>query len=123
MTEDWPVLMSFFPEDWLETAAATGVTTKLRKDKDVENYLRTLLIHLACGHSMRETVVRAKMAGLANISDVVAFSDLDTDVEKVTITNVTVASGLPTRLTSSVAHGFNRTTWAHRVDRHRRHHQ
>jgi len=70
MTEDWPILMSFFPEDWLKTASATGVLTKLRKDKDAENYLRTLLIHLACGHSMRETVVRAKRAGLADISDV-----------------------------------------------------
>jgi hypothetical protein len=76
MTEDWPILMSFFPEDWLETAATTGVLTKLRKDKDAENYLRTLLIHLACGHSMRETVVRAKIAGLADISDVALLGRL-----------------------------------------------
>jgi hypothetical protein len=76
MTEDWPILVSFFPNDWLETAAATGVLTKLRKDKDAENYLRTLLIHLACGHSMRETAVRAKIAGLADISDVALLGRL-----------------------------------------------
>ena len=76
MTEDWPILMSFFPEDWLETASASGVLTKLRKDKEAEKYLRTLLIHLACGHSMRETVVRAKMAGLADISDVALLGRL-----------------------------------------------
>jgi hypothetical protein len=34
MTEDWPILVSFFPNDWLETAAATGVLTNLRKDKE-----------------------------------------------------------------------------------------
>ena len=70
MTEDWPLLLSFFPDNWIELATQTDALKKLRKDKDVENYLRTLLLHVGCGHSLRETATRAKMAGLANITDV-----------------------------------------------------
>lgn len=70
MTEDWPVLLSFFPNNWVEMASTTDALKGLRKDKDAENYLRTLLIHVGCGYSMRETVARAKLAGLADISDV-----------------------------------------------------
>lgn len=70
MTEDWPVLLSFFPENWEEMASETGALKGLRKDKDAENYLRTLLLHVGCGHSLRETATRAKLAGLADISDV-----------------------------------------------------
>ena len=70
MTEDWPILVSFFPDNWVELATETDVLKGLRKDKAAENYIRTLLIHLACGYSMRETVVRAKLANIADISDV-----------------------------------------------------
>ena len=70
MTEDWPILVSFFPDNWVELATKTDVLKGLRKDKAAENYIRTLLIHLACGYSMRETVVRAKLANIADISDV-----------------------------------------------------
>lgn len=70
MEEDWPLLMSFFPDNWAELASATDALKGLRKDKEAENYLRTLLIHVGCGYSLRETVTRAKMANLASISDV-----------------------------------------------------
>ena len=70
MSEDWPILLSFFPDDWIELALHSNALKGLRKDKDVENYMRTLLIHIACGYSMRETVTRAKLAGLADLSDV-----------------------------------------------------
>lgn len=70
MNEDWPILVSFFPKKWKELAVATNAIKGLRKEKDTENYLRTLLLHLACGYSMRETITRAKLANLANISDV-----------------------------------------------------
>lgn len=70
MTEDWPVLLSFFPKNWIEMASATNTLKGLRKDKDVENYIRTLLLHVGCGYSMRETATRAKLAGLAEITDV-----------------------------------------------------
>ena len=70
MSEDWPILLSFFPDNWVDLATTNNALKGLRKDKAAENYIRTLLIHLACGYSMRETVVRAKQANLANLSDV-----------------------------------------------------
>lgn len=76
MTEDWPILLSFFPENWIELASSTNVFKGLRKDKDAEKYIRTLLIHIACGYSMRETATRAKLANLANISDVALIGRL-----------------------------------------------
>jgi len=48
----------------------------LRKDKSAENLLRTLLIHLGCGHSLRETVARARQASLADLSDVALLKRL-----------------------------------------------
>jgi hypothetical protein len=76
MTEDWRVLLSFFPDNWEDLALENNVTKSLRKDKSVENYLRTLLIHIACGYSMRETVTRARLSGLADISDVALLGRL-----------------------------------------------
>ena len=66
MSEDWPILLSFFPDNWVELASASNALKGLRKDKAAENYMRTLLLHIACGHSMRETATRAKLAGLAD---------------------------------------------------------
>ena len=70
MEEDWPILLTFLPDDWIELASHSNALKGLRKDKDVENYLRTLLIHIACGYSMRETATRARLAGIADLSDV-----------------------------------------------------
>lgn len=70
MQEDWPILLSFFPDNWMELASATHALKGLRKDKAAEHYLRTLLIHIGCGYSLRETVARAKLANIADISDV-----------------------------------------------------
>lgn len=74
--EDWPVLLSFFPQDWDDLAFQTKAIKGLRKDKELENYIRTLLIHLSCGYSLRETAARAKLANLADISDVALLGRL-----------------------------------------------
>jgi len=76
MNEDWDVVMSFLPEDWQELARETGALKGLRKDKSVDALLRTLLLHLACGHSLRETAVRARKANLADLSDVALLKRL-----------------------------------------------
>jgi len=76
MDEDWKVLTTLFPSDWRELAATTGALKGLRKDKSEENLLRTVLIHLGCGYSLRETVVRAREAGLADLSDVALLKRL-----------------------------------------------
>ena len=74
--EDWDVLRSFLPRDWRELARDTGALKGLRKDKTVDNLLRTLLLHLGCGHSLRETVARARQARLADLSDVALLKRL-----------------------------------------------
>ena len=76
MDEDWELLVSFLPSEWRELAADSGALKGLRKDKSVDNLLRTLLIHLGCGHSLRETVVRARQANLADLSDVALLKRL-----------------------------------------------
>ena len=76
MDEDWNVLMSFFPVDWMDLAVRTDAVKGLRKDKSASNLLRTLLIHIACGYSLRETVVRARRSGLADLSDVALLKRL-----------------------------------------------
>jgi Transposase DDE domain len=74
--EDWNLLLSFFPPDWKELAKVTKALKGLRQDKSEENFLRTLLLHLGCGFSMRETVVRARHAKLAELSDVALLKRL-----------------------------------------------
>lgn len=38
--------------------------------------LRTLLLHVGCGWSLRETSVQAKLAGIAEVSDVTVLNRL-----------------------------------------------
>ena len=76
MNEDWHVLRSFLPKNWKQLATDTGGLRGLRKSKCPEALLRTSLIHLGCGHSLRETVVRARQAGLADLSDVALLKRL-----------------------------------------------
>lgn len=76
LNEDWDLLVSFLPGNWEELARTTGALRKLRKDKSPANLLRTLLLHVGCGHSLRETVVRARRAQLADLSDVALLKRL-----------------------------------------------
>jgi alkanesulfonate monooxygenase SsuD/methylene tetrahydromethanopterin reductase-like flavin-dependent oxidoreductase (luciferase family) len=76
LNEDWNVLMSFLPADWRRLARKTDALKGLRRNKSAEGCLRTLLIHLACGYSLRETAVRAREAHLANLSDVAVLKRL-----------------------------------------------
>ena len=76
MSEDWDLLVSFLPDKWAELAGETGALKGLRKDKSVDGLLRTLLMHLAGGHSLRETAVRARKANLADLSDVALLKRL-----------------------------------------------
>ena len=76
MEEDWELLLSFLPEGWIEMASEYKAVKGLRKDKSPENLLRVLLIHIGCGYSLRETVVRAKKAQLADFSDVALLKRL-----------------------------------------------
>jgi hypothetical protein len=74
--EDWNLLLSCLPRNWKQLARSAGAMKGLRQDKSEENYLRLLLMHLGCGLSMRETVVRAQKANLASLSDVALLKRL-----------------------------------------------
>jgi hypothetical protein len=74
--EDWELLKSFFPAEWRNMAQRSAALKGLRQDKDEENFLRVLLLHVGCGFSMRETVARAKQAKLAGLSAVALFKRL-----------------------------------------------
>ena len=76
MDEEWAVLRSFLPAGWEDLGRSSGALKGLRKDKSAEAALRVLLLHLGCGHSLRETVVRAREAGLAELSDVALLKRL-----------------------------------------------
>ena len=70
VSEDWQALISFLPEGWREEAKSKGALKRCRSVKDAETLLHILMIHLAQGYSLKETAVRVKQAGLANISSV-----------------------------------------------------
>jgi len=74
--DNWKVLQSLFPSTWKELASLTGANTRLRGFDSVEQLMRTLLIHIAHGYSLRETVTRAKASGLADVSDVALLKRL-----------------------------------------------
>ena len=54
----------------------SGAVTRLRGFDSVPELLRALLLHVGCGYSLRETVVRTKAAGFADVSDVTLLNRL-----------------------------------------------
>lgn len=76
MEQDWQLLTSFFPAQWQELASQHGAIKGLRKNKQVIDLLRVILLHVACGYSLRETVTRAHKAKLATLSDVALLKRL-----------------------------------------------
>ena len=76
MNEDWEVVKLFFPKNWRWLATRNNALRGLRKDKDPEQLLRAFLIHLGCGHSLRETSVRIRQSKIAELSDVALLKRL-----------------------------------------------
>jgi len=74
--EDWDILVGLFPAEWEELGRKTGAITRLRGFGSVGHVLRTLLMHVGTGWSLRETAVRAKLAGIAEVSDVTLLNRL-----------------------------------------------
>jgi len=76
LDEDWKLLLDLLPMHWQEEAVLTGASERLRGFSSASSLLRTLLLHVGKGYSLRETVVRAKAAGLAAVSDVALMKRL-----------------------------------------------
>jgi hypothetical protein len=73
---NWQTLVSFFPVNWKALAIETHANTRLRGFRSVDALMRTLLLHVARGYSLRETVVHARLARLAQVSDVALLKRL-----------------------------------------------
>jgi hypothetical protein len=74
--EDWQVLTELFPSEWRELARSTKAVRRLRGFTDVEQLLRTLLLHVGRGWGLKETAVHARMGGIANVSGVTLMNRL-----------------------------------------------
>jgi hypothetical protein len=76
LTEDWRVVLSHLPPGWEAQAREQKAIQRARSFESAEALLRTLLIHLAQGCSLRETAVRASEGGIASVSDVAILKRL-----------------------------------------------
>lgn len=74
--ENWDYLLTLLPPDWEELAYSSGGVRRLRGTSSLGDLLRTLLLHIAYGCSLRTTAVVAKTAGWANMSDVALLKKL-----------------------------------------------
>ena len=74
--EDWSVLQSLLPLGWDAEARNSNAVRRLRGFSSIDALMRVLLMHVGCGWSLRETAVQAKLAGIANISDVTLLNRL-----------------------------------------------
>ena len=76
LDSDFDYLLSFLPEGWEKQAKEFKALRRCRKIPDARLLLRILLIHLAEGCSLRETAVRVRQSGLAQVSDVTIMERL-----------------------------------------------
>lgn len=74
--QDWDFIMAMLPKGWEEKARELGALQRCRRFATAEPLLRTLLIHLADGCSLRETAVRAGLGDIAKVSDVALLKRL-----------------------------------------------
>ena len=70
LEEDWTLVTRFLPTGWQQKARELGALQRCRRFSDAEDLLRALLVHLVEGCSGRETAVRVRELGIAQISDV-----------------------------------------------------
>lgn len=76
LREDGQVLLGLFPDGWEDMGRSTGAVSRLRGFNSLNDLFRTLLLHVGCGWSLRETAVQAKLAGIADVSDVTLLNRL-----------------------------------------------
>ena len=74
--DDWEHVCQFLPSGWQEQAYALGALRRARGFPDASVLLRTLLVHLAGGCSLKEAVTNAKVAGWCDVSAVALFKRL-----------------------------------------------
>src|SRR3954449_4971339 len=74
--DDWPLVCQLMPPGWQEQAHLLGALRRARGFPDAVVLLRTLLVHLAGGCSLKETVPSVQQAGWCEVSAVALFKRL-----------------------------------------------
>lgn len=74
--DDWEHVCQHLPAGWQEQAHTRGALRRARGFPDASVLLRTLLVHLAGGCSLKEAVTNAKVAGWCDVSAVALFKRL-----------------------------------------------
>jgi hypothetical protein len=74
--DSWQQLLTYLPNGWDSKAKELGALKRIRNFSS-ESLLRTLLIHLLNGYSLRETATCAQMADIADVSDVALLKRLN----------------------------------------------
>jgi Transposase DDE domain len=73
---DWDLVKRLLPADWEAGARQCGALRRARNVDNAETLLRLILLHVAGGLSLRQTVVRAQALGWAKLSDVALLKRL-----------------------------------------------
>lgn len=76
LEEGWQIVRSWLPDDLNESAKRTGLWKRSEGLQDAECWLRLILMHVAGGLSLEQTVVRARELGWLRISAVALFKRL-----------------------------------------------
>jgi hypothetical protein len=74
--ENWEIVCGLLPSGWEQLGRTSGAVKRLRGFSSLEALLRALLMHVGGGWSLRETAVEAKLAGIADVSDVTLLNRL-----------------------------------------------
>jgi hypothetical protein len=86
--DNWKVLRSLLPFGWEQMAWQSGAVERLRGFPSPDVLLRMLMLHVARGYSLRETVVRARLANWTDISDVALLKRLRNSEERLRFLSV-----------------------------------
>jgi len=76
LPEAWSIIRGWLPDDLDKRARADGFFQRARGLNDAELWLRLILMHVAGGLSLKQTALRARELGLAQISGVALFKRL-----------------------------------------------
>lgn len=74
--DEWQLVCQLLPPDWQEQAHRLGALCRIRGFPDAAVLLRTLLVHLAGGCSLKETAAHVRQAGWCRVSAVALFQRL-----------------------------------------------
>jgi hypothetical protein len=74
--EEWPFLLTLLPTDWEASAKETGALQRKRGVPSASALLRLAFAYAYCGLSLRGTVLWAREAGVAHLSEVALYKRL-----------------------------------------------